>query len=325
MSNIYAIRSELYHNIGVLTDREIIGPKRAEDETPLKEFIRQHSTDRLEQHMRIFIGPYWPIEILDSMSRWLTVVFPVDALRASGAFGTAVKVSDALRWLAEEDVRRADYLVHLAGALDAQPSPRPAITDPTDDRNQLLLDYMSLTRQMIASLPSWSDNTLHTVKYCARAAAQGAEWGTTMMPLTIPFPSDLLPAGQKLTKDGYDGMILRTDWLLRNAVKRANYLSDDERKQIMASLMFYPSPNLTFSLSVSGNETDVGPLSVVRNCSVDDVADVLGSVHLDHLEETGRFSQDPEEFPFRVYRSSSPRDDDEPEFYLVSDQVIYHA
>jgi len=328
MEDFYSKQAELRFLVGLMEYNENIDCGRVRDELPLSEFIRENSTDRVARHMRIFIGPYWPVEIVDSMDRWLQITFTADAAKACGAYGVALKVSDVLRWLAEESQSEArrDYLERLASALDADPSPRPAIENPVPDRERLLIDYLSLTREMTANLSSWTTRTLQEVSYCARAAGRAVEWGTAMMPLTIPFPADLLPPGHKLTRDGYGGEVLQTDWLLREAVGRASYLGDVEREQLKTALKFYPSPRLCFDVCADGIDVDeIGGFTVVRDLPIHNVGDLLGSVNVDLLAEEAKFSSDSEEFPYRLYRVDATWAADEPHFYLVSDLAIYHA
>jgi hypothetical protein len=293
------------------------------DRVSLGEFVRAKELNRVREDIRIFIGPYWPFEIVDSMSRWIQIVYPVDASHLSGAFGTSIRVSDVLRWLAEDGDPRAEYLSGLADRLDANPAPRPTVSNPEPDRENLALEYSHMLRLMTKESDVWSLRTLSDVEFFARKALEAVAWGEASMPPLIPFPLDHLPSRCKLTRDGYDGRILSAGWLLRRAIQRADYISDRERHQLKLASHFYPDPQSAVAVRLENRTYEIGSFKVSREHSANDLGDLLGSIHLDHFGGSNKFSPDVGEFPFRLHRPANPLPGEEEHFYLVSELITY--
>lgn len=301
---------------------------RSSDGIPLNDFLLSRGFLAVANDMRVLLGPYWPIEIVDSIGPWFKIIYTADAAQASGAFGLSVKVSDLLRWQATEtgDTERGQYLSDLAVRFDEKTEPRPTIEDPEPARRQLCAEYLALVRLMAADVSAWSGSSLSLVDFCARKAMQNVEWGTGLMPPNIPFPFDFLPPDRKRDKDGYGGIIMTPHWILRNALLRADYLTDQERDEIEIALSFYPDPTLRLEIVTEEHGPVEFDLQVMREMLPGDFECLVGSAGLDHIAVQGRFSADPDELPFQVYRSRTIRDEDNlPTYYVVSDHVIYHC
>lgn len=296
----------------------------SDDRISLREFLLNRGMSRVLDDLRVFAGPYWPVCILDAMDRWIQIIYPVEASCLTGAFGTAIRVSDVLRWLAEPGDSRAEYRLKLANALDADPAPRPVVSNPKSDREGLVLEYQELLRLMMKDRTDWSWSTLSTVECGARRALEGAAWGEVSMPPLIPFPVDYLPTGCKLTKDGYDGEVLSdVGWLLRKAIHRAGYITDRERHELKLASMFYPDPMSEVEVRLRTSAFEIGSFNVSRIHSADDIGALVGSVYLDHFGGANKFSPDPGEFPFRLHKPGNPHPEDDEHFYLVSELVTY--
>ena len=299
-------------------------PRGSDDRISLREFLLTNGLNRVLDDLRVFVGPYWPVNILDAMDRWIQVIYPVDASYLTGSFGIAIRVSDVLRWLAEDGDSRAEYRLKLAEALDADPAPRPVVANPELDRQSLVLEYKELLRLMTKDPTGWSSQTVGTVISCSLWALEGAAWGKVSMPSLIPFPVDYLPLGCKLTKDGYGGEILSdVNWLLRKTIQRAGYITDRERHQLKLASLFYPDLRSEVEIRLGTSVLKVGSLDVSREHSADDIGSLVGSVYLDHPGGANKFSPDVGEFPFRLHHPSNPDPEDDEHFYLVSELVTY--
>ncbi|MHA6731254.1 hypothetical protein [Devosia sp. A369] len=266
---------------------------------------------------------------LSEMPRWESITFPKRAAKEAGLFGVFIRSSDLLRWSAEGGGRNASYYVALADALDAAPTARPVVEDPSRRHLQLLeacLELMDICEDDKHYIPV--NGQLELIRVTADALRK-VEQGHEEIYLGVDYPSDMLPQPNEpgITSSALVGL---AGSALNCAMERAQYISASEKVQIEMALSYYPDAEVEVEVNVPGGggytfcdlQLLDGPVPHHIMLPAD------GAVHLDHYGDRSRFSPAVGEFEFTVHRRAADIDVEE-EYpglcFLVSDRLTYTA
>jgi hypothetical protein len=258
---------------------------------------------------------------LETLNRWMMIEFPAQAVRLTGMHGTAVKVSDLLRWTAEDmdDAPRARHYVDLAERLDESCSPRPVFGDRTPDRLAQLSQLVGVTEHVTFHPQGWCREAMQDIYRQARDLVWAIRHGDASTMTGIDFPDTVLPSEAQ-------GITWETGWILKAVATRADYLSEGEQEALEQAVAFFPDENLEISVNRDdGSNFWVVEPSLLMQPIEDDLQEAIGSVRIVNYGPGSTFSKDADKYEFRLHLEVETDIEDGQVCFLVSDGLTYKA